>query len=67
MRGNPQVASLRPRAVAPARRWSAWLAQAQENRRTARLERVEVIARVQADARRARQRGEYRPELRPWR
>jgi hypothetical protein len=66
MRGNPQAASLRLRAAAPARRWSAWLEQAQENRRRARLEQAEVIVRLLADDRRARRSGEHVPKLRPW-
>jgi hypothetical protein len=66
MRGNPQAASLRLRAAVPARRWSAWLEQAQETRRRARLERAEVIARLQADERRARRSGGHSPKLRPW-
>ena len=66
MRGNPQATSLRLRAAAPGGRWSAWLAQAQENRRRARLEQAEVIVRVQEDERRARRGGRYSPKLRPW-
>lgn len=66
MRGNPQAASLRLRAGAPARRWSAWLEQAQEKRRRGRLERAEIVARVQEDERRGRRAGEYAPKLRPW-
>jgi hypothetical protein len=66
MRGNPQTASLRLRTAAPSRRWTAWLEQTHENRRRARLERAEVIARLQADERRARRTGEYTPRLRPW-
>ena len=48
MRGNPQAASLRLRAAAPGRRWPAWLEQAQESRRRTRLERAEVIMRLEA-------------------
>ncbi len=66
MRGNPQAASLRLRAVAPGRRWSAWLVQAQKSRRRARLEQGEVITRLEADERCVRRSGEYTPRLRPW-
>jgi hypothetical protein len=66
MRGNPQAESLRLRAAVPARRWSAWLEQVQDKRRRAQLERAEVIARLQADERRARRAGEYVPQLRRW-
>ena len=66
MRGNPQAASLRLRVAAPGRRWSAWLEQAQENRRRARLETAEVIARLQGDERRARRAGQQSPKPRPW-
>lgn len=66
MRGNSQAASARLRATTPARRRSTWLIRAQAKRRWAMLERLETIARLEAEARRARQKGEYKPELRPW-
>jgi hypothetical protein len=66
MRGNSQAASARLRAIAPARRRSAWLVRAQAKRRWAMLEQLETIARLEAEARRARQKGEYTPKLRPW-
>jgi hypothetical protein len=66
MRGNSQTASARLRATTPARRRSTWLIRAQAKRRWAMLERLETIARLEAEARRARQKGEYVPKLRPW-
>jgi len=66
MRGNSQTASARLRAITPARRRSPWLVRAQAKRRWALLEQLETIARLEAEARRSRRSGEYRPELRPW-
>jgi hypothetical protein len=66
MRGNSQTASARLRATTPARRRSTWLMRAQAKRRWALLERLETIARLEDEARRARQKGEYAPKLRPW-
>ncbi|MBV9603980.1 MAG: hypothetical protein JO027_02670 [Solirubrobacterales bacterium] len=66
MRGNSQVASTRLRARAPGLRPPAWLIRAQAKRRWALLEQLETIARMEAEARRARQSGEHRPKLRPW-
>jgi hypothetical protein len=66
MRGNSQTASARLRATTPARRRSTWLMRAQAKRRWALLERLETIARLEDEARRARQKGEYVPKLRPW-
>lgn len=66
MRGNSQTASARLRATTPARRRSTWLVRAQAKRRWAMLERLETIARLEAEARRAAQKGEYVPRLRPW-
>jgi hypothetical protein len=40
--------------------------RAQAKRRWAMLEQLETIARLEAEARRARQKGEYAPKLRPW-
>ena len=67
MRGNPQAASARLPAAAPARRWTARLAQAQDRRRRARLEALEVTERLRAEERRRRRSGEYAPEMLPWR
>jgi hypothetical protein len=66
MRGNSQTASARLRATTPAQRRSTWLIRAQAKRRWALLERLETIARLEHEARRARQKGEYTPKLRPW-
>lgn len=61
MRGNPQVASARLRAVTPARRWSAWMVRNQERRSRAQIERLETIERLRAEERRSRSSGEYSP------
>jgi hypothetical protein len=66
MRGNSQAASARLRAMTPARRQPTWLARAQAKRRWAMIERLETIARLEAEQRRRRQSGEYGPKLRPW-
>jgi hypothetical protein len=66
MWGNSQTASARLRAEAPARRWSAWLTRAQEQRRRARLEELITAERLQSEARRARQSGASASTLRPW-
>jgi len=66
MRGNSQAASARLRATTPARGRSTWLARAQAKRRWALLERLETIARLEAEQRRALRSGEYTPKLRPW-
>lgn len=66
MRGNSQAARARLRATTPARRESTWLARAQAKRRWAMLERLETIARLEADARRKQRSGEHSPKLRPW-
>jgi hypothetical protein len=67
MRGNPQAASARLLAVVPRPRWSARLEQAREGRIRARQERLEVIARLNEQARRARRSGEYVSDLWPYR
>lgn len=66
MRGNPQAASARLLAVAPARRWSAWLVRTQERRSRAQIDRLEVTERLRAEERRSRRSGEYVPQVRPW-
>ena len=63
MRGNPQAASARLLAVAPARRWSAWLVRAQERRSRTQVEALEMIERLRAEERRSRRSGEYVPDL----
>jgi hypothetical protein len=57
MRGDPQVARARLPLVVPARTWSTRLEQIKERRRERRDERLEVIARLQAEERRARRAG----------
>ena len=66
MRGNPQAASARLPARAPARRWPVRLAQAKERRRLARIEALEVTERLRAEQRRSRRYAEYGPKTRPW-
>ena len=63
MRGQPQAASARLPRTLPRRLWSTWLEQTSERRRQAREERLETIERLQAEQRRARQRGAYAPDL----
>ncbi|HEY4828783.1 MAG TPA: hypothetical protein VIH85_18570 [Solirubrobacteraceae bacterium] len=64
MRGDPQAASARLPAVAPARDRLARLEQIKERRRQRRQERLEVIVRLQAEDRRARRTGSYGPRVR---
>jgi hypothetical protein len=47
---------------APARGWSAWLANVKRRRRLARSERLESIERLQRLERRKRESGEYVPD-----
>lgn len=61
MRGQSQAATTRLRTPLPGRRWSTWLEQTKERRRRLRQERIETIARLQAEERRARGKGEYAP------
>jgi hypothetical protein len=63
MRGNSQAASARLRADTPAQRWTAWLTRTREQRRRTRMERLETIARMQAEARHAQRAGSYHPRL----
>jgi hypothetical protein len=59
MRGQSQAATTRLRTPLPGRRWSTWLQQTKETRRRQRQERIETIARLQAEGRRDRGAGEY--------
>jgi hypothetical protein len=59
MRGDPQAASARLPATVPTRSWAAWLEETRERRRRRREERLEVMVRLQAEERRARQTGRY--------
>lgn len=70
MRGDPQAIAGRLPSVAPSWRLSSWIAEAVEERRRIRGERLEVIERLAREERRARERGRYVPEVkyrvRPW-
>lgn len=70
MRGDPQAIAGRLTRVAPERRWASKIADAIEDRRRIRMQRLEVIERRGREERRARQRGEYVPDVkyrvRPW-
>jgi hypothetical protein len=66
MRGQLRAAGtpLRLPAALPGRRWSAWLEQTKQTRRRLRAERLETIARLQAEERQTRRSGEHAPNLR---
>jgi hypothetical protein len=64
MRGEPQAASARLPARAPARTWSVRLEQIKERRRRRREEELEVTARLQAQERQARRAETYVPYVR---
>jgi len=53
MRGDPQAASARLQSAVPAGRWSARLEQVKQWRRERRLERAEMIVRMEAEPRSA--------------
>ncbi len=59
MRGQPQVGGARLPAVLPGRRWSLRSRQAGGKPRVTREERIETIARRQAEERAARRSGRY--------
>ena len=59
MRGDPQAAGARLLAVLPGRRWSSPAAPIQRKPRVTAEERVETIARLQAEERAARRSGRY--------
>ena len=59
MRGEPQVGSARLPAVLPGRRTSLWSRSAGRRPRVTREERLEIIARLQAEERAARRSGQY--------
>lgn len=63
MRGDPQVIVGRLPSVAPSWRLSSWIADAVQERRRLRAERLEVIERLAREERRARERGLYVPEV----
>lgn len=64
MRGQPQAAGARLLTVVPARRWSTWRARENQTRSRLRAERLETMARLEAEQRRAQRAGEYAPDLR---
>ena len=64
MRGQPQAASARLLTAMPGRRWATWLEQTRERRSRLRAERLEVMARLDAEERSARRTGEHAPDLR---
>jgi hypothetical protein len=59
MRGDPQAAGARLLAVLPGRRWSSPAATIQRKPRATAEQRVETIARLQAEERAARRSGRY--------
>ena len=59
MRGDPQAAGARLLAVLPGRRWSAWSAPIERKPRVTAEERIEIIARLEAEERAARRSGRY--------
>ena len=65
MRGDPRVAPARLRLVVPAPTSVGKLDDARERRRRRRAERLEVIARLEAEERRLRRTGPYPPHIRP--
>jgi hypothetical protein len=70
MRGDPHVIAGRLPRIAANRRWPVLIAQAIEDRRRVRGQRLEVIERRAREERHARQHGQYVPEVkyrvRPW-
>ena len=59
MRGQSQVGGARLPAVLPGRRWSLRSRPAGRKPRLTRKERLEIIARLQAEERTARRSGRY--------
>jgi hypothetical protein len=68
MRGDPQAASARlpAPARAAARPWAAWLKQSKQRRIARREERLEIIARLRDEERRARPPRRYEMPRRLW-
>ena len=70
MRGDPQAIAGRLPRAAPERRWASRIADAIEDRRRRRIQRLEVIERRGREERHARERGAYVPDVkyrvRPW-
>lgn len=63
MRGDPQAIFGRLSIAARRRRRSSWIAEAIEQWRQVRADRLEVIERLAREERRALQRGTYVPEV----
>ncbi|HUJ34494.1 MAG TPA: hypothetical protein VLW51_04740 [Solirubrobacteraceae bacterium] len=59
MRGQPQAAGARLLAVLPGRRWSSWSSPIEQKPPVTAEERIETIARLQAEERAARRSGRY--------
>jgi len=59
MRGEPRAAGARPLAALPGWRWSSWSAPIRRKPRVTAEERIEIIARLQAEERAARRSGRY--------
>ena len=59
MSGDPQVGGVRLPAVLPGRRWSLRSRRVGRRPRVTAEERIEVIARLQAEERAARRSGRY--------
>jgi hypothetical protein len=62
MRGDPRAIFGRLSTPAPRRR-SSWIAEAIQQWRHVKADRLEVIERLAREERRARQRGQYVPEV----
>jgi hypothetical protein len=58
MRGDPQAAGARLLAVLPVR-WPSWFTPVERKPRVTAEERIETIARLQAEERAARRSGQY--------
>ena len=63
MRGHPRAIFGRLPRAGPRRRRSSWIAEAVQQWRHVRADRLEVIERLAREERRARQRGQYVPEV----
>jgi hypothetical protein len=59
MRGDPQAAGARLLAVLPGRRWSSWSEPIERRPRVTAKERIQTIARLEAEERAARRSGRY--------
>jgi len=69
MRGESQATSIRSWPLVSRQSWSSWITEARGRRHALRTERLETIARLEAEQRRAQRSGEYLPAViqgRPW-